>query len=78
MDSLDNAARVDIRDRIRAHAARQLVIARLKAPEDWQGALRQALAEQHRPQPLLFGGSDLKLFLQSFATFFTALMVFLF
>ena len=73
MDSNDH---VDIRNRIRAHGARQLVIARLSAPADWQGELRTALAA-HREPVTIFSGSDLRLFLQSFAVFFTATMMFL-
>jgi len=73
MDSNDH---IDIRRRIRAHGARQLTIARLNAPEDWQGELRTALAA-HREPASVFAGSDLRLFLQSFAVFFTATMMFL-
>lgn len=73
MDSDDH---IDIRGRIRAHGARQLVIARLNAPADWQGELRTALAA-HREPATIFAGSDLRLFLQSFAVFFTAAMMFL-
>lgn len=67
---------IDIRRRIQAHGARQLTIARLSAPADWQGELRQALAG-HREPVSIFAGSDLRLFLQSFAVFFTATMMFL-
>ena len=73
MDSDDH---IDIRGRIRAHGARQLVIARLIAPADWQGELRTALAA-HRQPVTIFAGSDLRLFVQSFAVFFTATMMFL-
>ena len=73
MDSNDH---IDIRSRIRAHGARQLVIARLRAPADWQGELRTALAA-HRQPVTIFSGSDLRLFLQSFAVFFTATVMFL-
>ena len=73
MDSDDH---IDIRGRIRAHGARQLVIARLIAPADWQGELRTALAA-HREPVTIFAGSDLRLFVQSFAVFFTATMMFL-
>lgn len=73
MDSNDP---IDIRGRIRAHSARQLTIARLNAPEDWQAELRAAIAA-HREPVTIFSGSDLRLFLQSFATFFTAAMMFL-
>lgn len=58
------------------HSARQLTIARLSAPADWQGELRQALAA-HREPVSIFSGSDLRLFLESFAVFFTATMMFL-
>ena len=58
------------------HSARQLTIARLSAPADWQGELRQALAA-HREPVSIFAGSDLRLFLQSFAVFFTTTMMFL-
>ncbi len=67
---------IDIRRRIQAHRARHLTIARLSAPADWQGELRQALAA-HREPVTIFAGSDLRLFLQSFAVFFTATMMFL-
>lgn len=67
---------IDIRRRIQAHSSRQLTIARLSAPADWQGELRQALAA-HREPVSIFAGSDLRLFLQSFAVFFTATMMFL-
>lgn len=73
MDSDDH---IDIRGRVRAHGARQQVIARLNAPADWQGELRTALAT-HREPARIFAGSDLRLFLQSFAMFFTAAMMFL-
>lgn len=67
---------IDIRRRIQAHSSRQLTIARLSAPADWRGELRQALAA-HREPVSIFAGSDLRLFLQSFAVFFTATMMFL-
>ncbi|WP_428627104.1 hypothetical protein [Sphingopyxis sp.] len=67
---------IDIRRRIQAHGARQLTIARLSAPVDWQGELRSAIAA-HREPVSIFAGSDLRLFLQSFAVFFTATMMFL-
>ena len=67
---------IDIRRRIQAHGARQMTIARLRAPADWQGELRQALAA-HREPMTIFACSDLRLFLQSFAVFFTATMMFL-
>jgi len=78
MTGFDSDERVDIRGRIRAHGARQLTIARMNAPADWQGALRGAIAEQRRPpRSPLASGSDLRLFLESFAIFFTATMMFL-
>lgn len=67
---------IDIRERVRAHGARQLAIARLNAPEDWQGELRAALAA-HREPVTIFSGNDFRLFLQSFAIFFTATLMFL-
>jgi hypothetical protein len=68
--------RIDIRRRLQAHGARQLTIARLSAPADWQGELRTALAA-HREPATIFAGNDLRLFLQSFAVSFTATMMFL-
>ena len=76
MEEFDPELRVDIRDRIRDHGRRQVAIARLSAPVDWEGALRQAIT-QHREPVTIFKGSDLKLFVQSFLMFFTATMVFL-
>lgn len=73
MDSDDH---IDIRQRVRAHAARQLTIARMNAPEDWQRELRVALAA-HREPATIFSDNDLRLFIQSFAIFFTATMMFL-
>ena len=67
---------IDIRRRIQAHGARELTIARLRAPDDWQAELRTAIAA-HRKPVSIFAGSDLRLFLQSFAVFFTATMMFL-
>ena len=72
MDSNDH---VDIRGRIRAHGARQLTIARMNAPADWQDELRRALAG-HRESATILSNNDLRLFLQSFAIFFTATMLF--
>ncbi len=69
---------VNIRERVRAHHLRQLKVAALAAPADWQAALRAALAAERKPAPLLVSTSDVKLFLQSFAVFFTTLMVFLY
>jgi len=74
MDSDDH---IDIRGRIRAHGARQLTIARLSAPADWEGELRRALAGQREERGFWSQGSDARLFLQSFAIFFTAAMMFL-
>jgi hypothetical protein len=76
MNEFDPELRIDIRDRLRAHGSRQQVIARMLAPADWEGALRHAISEHRRPVTI-FSGSDLKLFLQSFAIFFTATMMFL-
>lgn len=76
MNEFDPELRIDIRDRLRSHGRRQLVIARMSAPADWEGALRYELAQHRRPQTLV-GSTDLKLFLQSFAIFFTATMMFL-
>ncbi|MGH6652157.1 MAG: hypothetical protein ACREB7_13620 [Sphingopyxis sp.] len=77
MNDFDPELRIDIRDRLRAHGSRQLVIARMQAPADWEGALRHEIAQHRRPQPLIVGSSDFKLFLQSFLIFFTATMMFL-
>jgi hypothetical protein len=72
MDSDDH---IDIRGRVWTHGARQLTIARLNAPADWQGELRRALAT-HREPVTIFSNNDFRLFLQSFAIFFTATMLF--
>lgn len=74
---MDKDQSIDIRGRVRDHGVRQLTLARLSAPADWQQALRSALAEQRRPSPSIFGNRDLRLFLESFAIFFTAAMMFL-
>jgi hypothetical protein len=74
MDSDDH---IDIRGRIRAHGSRQLTIARLSAPADWEGELRRALAAQREERSFWSQGGDVRLFLQSFAIFFTAAMMFL-
>ncbi|MDZ3831267.1 MAG: hypothetical protein U0S50_05540 [Sphingopyxis sp.] len=74
MDSDDH---INIRERIRAHGARQMVIARLAAPADWQGELRRALASERETRSIWSRGGDGRLFLQSFAIFFTATMMFL-
>ena len=76
MNEFDPELRIDIRDRLRAHGSRQLTIARMQAPADWEGALRHAIS-QHREPRTLVGATDFKLFLQSFAIFFTATMMFL-
>ena len=76
MSAFDPELRIDIRDRLRSHGRRQLVIARMQAPVDWEGALRREIAQHRRPQSVV-GSTDLKLFLQSFAIFFTATMMFL-
>ena len=77
MNEFDPELRIDIRDRVRAHGNRQLMIARMVAPADWQSELRYELAQHRKPQSILSGSTDLKLFLQSFAIFFTATMMFL-
>jgi len=74
---MDSDAQIDIRERLRAYAARQLAIARLSAPEDWQGELREALrAQRALPSPWA-RGSDVRLFVESFAIFFVATLMFL-
>ncbi|WP_447758869.1 hypothetical protein [Sphingopyxis fribergensis] len=73
---MDSDNHIDIRRLVRAHGARQLTIARLNAPADWQGELRTALVAHHEPVTI-FSNNDLRLFLQSFAIFFTATMMFL-
>lgn len=80
MDSLDTMAfdqPIDIRARLRASQQRQVQIARLAAPADWQAELRAAIAHTRGPRTLWFSRADAKQFLQSFAIFFTAAMVFL-
>ncbi|PQM27620.1 hypothetical protein CVO77_03320 [Sphingopyxis lindanitolerans] len=74
---MDSDRQIDIRERLRAHAARQLTIARLNAPEDWQGELVSALRAQRATPSFWAPGSDLRLFLESFAIFFVATMMFL-
>lgn len=76
VDSYSSDPRIDIRDRLRAHQLRQVQVARLSAPADWQGELRQALAAHREPQNDWFNLDDAKLFLQSFAIFFVATFVF--
>lgn len=77
MDRLDSDERIDIRGRVRAHGVRQVAIARLAAPSDWQGELRAALAAQRWPCSIFDGGSDFRLFLETFAIFFIATTMFL-
>lgn len=80
MDSLDTRAfdqPIDIRARLRANQQRSVHVARLSAPVDWQAELREAIASTRLPRPLLFSRADARQFLQSFAIFFTAAMVFL-
>lgn len=72
---MDSSEHIDIRGRVRDHGARRLVIARLNAPVDWQRELRAAIAA-HREPATIFSNNDLRLFLQSFAIFFTATMMF--
>jgi hypothetical protein len=76
IDAYSDAPRINIRDRLRAHQRRQVHVARLSAPADWQGELRQALAAHREPDPLWFSYADAKLFLHSFAVFFVATWVF--
>ncbi|SKB46320.1 hypothetical protein [Sphingopyxis flava] len=77
MDRLDPDLRIDIRGRVRDHGARQLAIARLRAPSDWEGSLRRAIAAERSARPLLMSSRDVRLFLESFALFFTATIMFL-
>ncbi|MGV3730388.1 MAG: hypothetical protein ACO1NN_06470 [Sphingopyxis sp.] len=72
---MESDGHIDIRSRVRTHGVRQLTIARLNAPADWQGELRRALAT-HREPVTIFSNNDFRLFLQSFAIFFTATMLF--
>ena len=69
---------VNIRQRLREHHLRQLRVAALAAPADWQSALRDALIAERKPVPLVVSTADVKLFLQSFVVFFVTLMVFLY
>jgi hypothetical protein len=69
---------VNIRQRVRDHHLRQLKVAALAAPADWQSALRDALVAERKPAPLIVSSADVKLFLQSFCIFFVTLMVFLY
>lgn len=80
MDNLDSRAfdvPIDIRARLRAAQSRRLHIARLSAPADWQAGLREAIAETRPARGIWFNRDDARQFLQSFAIFFTAAMVFL-
>lgn len=77
MDRLDPDLRIDIRGRLRDHGARQLAIARLRVPADWEDSLRRAIAAERRSRPGLVSSRDVRLFLESFAVFFTATIVFL-
>ena len=54
-----------------------LTIARLNAPEDWQGELRSALRARQAPPSIWARDGDVRLFLESFAIFFVATMMFL-
>ncbi len=74
----DSDDSVNIRQRVRDHHLRQLKVAALGAPADWQLALREALIAERKPQPLWVSARDVKLFLQSFVIFFVTLMVFLY
>lgn len=74
---MESQEHIDIRERVRAHGARQLTLARLSAPEDWQGELRVALQTQRSLPSPWARGSDVRLFVESFAIFFTAAMIFL-
>jgi len=69
---------VDIRQRVREHHLRQLKVAALSAPADWQSALRAELVAERKTEPVWIGMNDVKLFLQSFLIFFLTLMVFLY
>lgn len=69
---------VNIRQRVREHHLRQLKVAALAAPADWQAALRAALIAERKPAPVIVSMRDVKLFLQSFGIFFVTLMVFLY
>lgn len=69
---------INIRHRVRAHHLRQLKVAALAAPADWEAALRAALAAERKPEPTVVSTRDVKLFVQSFTIFFVTLMVFLY
>jgi hypothetical protein len=74
---MDSGRQIDIRERLRAHAARQVTIARLNAPEDWQGELVSALRAGRAVPSFWSRDGDMRLFLESFAIFFVATMMFL-
>lgn len=74
---MDSDTQIDIRDRLRSHASRQLTIARLSAPDDWQDRLRYDLSMQRAIPAVWSRDSDVRLFLESFAIFFVAAMMFL-
>ena len=74
---MDAEDQIDIRERLRAYSARQLRIAQLNMPDDWQAELRVMLHAERVAPPLLARGSDMRLFLESFAIFFVATMMFL-
>lgn len=74
---MDSEDRIDIRNLVRAHGTRQLVIARMNAPGDWQGELRRAITSERAATHFWNRSSDLRLFLESFAIFFTATTMFL-
>ena len=46
-------------------------------PDDWQAELRAMLQAERVATPVLARGSDARLFLESFAIFFVATMMFL-
>ena len=74
---MDSDDQIDIRGRLRAYATRELTIARLTMPDDWQAELRAMLQAERVPLALWARGSDTRLFLESFAIFFVATMMFL-
>lgn len=74
---MDSDDQIDIRSRIRAHTLRQLAIARMSAPDNWQDELREALVAQRAVPSMWARGSDFRLFIESFAIFFVAAMAFL-
>lgn len=74
---MDADTPINIRGRVRAYEARRMTLARLFAPQDWQSELRGALADTRTRKPLFARDSDVRLFAESFAIFFTAAMMFL-